>query len=63
MKPQFDPAGAFMTLRALEARSTVDTVARVRAEGELGVQRDTQDFRFGLYMRGGGGICADQLAF
>ena len=39
MWPQtFDPAKAFTTLRAL------DTIAGVRAEGEVGIQCGTQDF-------------------
>ena len=39
VKPQFDTARAFMTLRALDA------IAGMRAECEVGVQRDTQNFR------------------
>ena len=37
-KPQLDPAKSFMTLRALDALSSLDTVACVRAKGEVGVQ-------------------------
>ena len=48
MKPQLDPARALMTLRALN----VDTVASVRAEREVGVQRNTQDFRGSVVQRG-----------
>ena len=44
VNPQFDPAWAFMTLRALEDRSSLDTIAGVRAEGEASAQRDTQEF-------------------
>ena len=42
VKPQFDSARAIMTLKS--PRSPLDTIACVRAEGEVGVQRDTQDF-------------------
>ena len=43
VKPQLDTANPFLTLRALEARSTLSR--GMRAEDEMGVQRDTQDFR------------------
>ena len=43
MKPQFDPARAFMmTLRA--PQGSLDTIACVRAVGEVCVQLDTLDF-------------------
>ena len=44
VKHQLDPGRAFKTLRALY-RSSFDTIAGVRAEGEVAVLRDAQDFR------------------
>ena len=43
MKPQLDPARAFMTLKS--PRSPFYTIVGVRAKGEVGAQSDTQDFR------------------
>ena len=51
VKSQLNPATAFMTLRALEVCSAQSLLASVRAEGEVGVQRDTLDFR-GSVQRG-----------
>ena len=45
MKPQFDPARAFMMFCS---GSLLNAITCMRAEGEVGVQRDTQDFRGSL---------------
>ena len=42
-KPQIESAKAFMTLRA--PRGSLETIAGMRGEGEMGVQRDAHDFR------------------
>ena len=42
VKPQLDPARAFMTLRALVA-NPLDTIAEVRAKGEMGEMASLHD--------------------
>ena len=46
-KKQLNPAKAFMTLGA--PRGFLDTIVGMRAEGELGIQRDAHDFRNSLF--------------
>ena len=50
VKPLLDPSKAFLTLKALLARSA--TIAGLRAKGVVGVQRDAQDFK-GSHLWGG----------
>ena len=48
-QPESPPAQPSKSFHNAEGpRSSLDTIAGVRAEGEVGIQRDTQDFRGSL---------------